>query len=116
MMRQDGKAECPNLIRRVAVFRNAVRAGDDGVNGFISQDGRRHIVGNETAGNARRHEFIRRQPRALQERPRLIGVDASDLAARVERRNDAERRPDARRRERSGVAMREERQIFAPGK
>ena len=60
-------------------------------------------------GNSVLLQFPHRQPRALQERPGLIGKHI-DLLARLHRRaNHAQRRPIPGRRQRSGVAVRQHR-------
>ena len=68
----------------------------------------RHAVGDDRRVDAVAHELPRGQARALQERPRLVGEHGDALALLDRGADHAERRAVARRRERAGVAVRED--------
>ena len=53
------------------------------------------------------HQLPGRQPRALQKRPRLVGVNMNPLALLDRRANHAQRRPVPAGRQRAGVAVRQ---------
>ena len=106
---REGEAVRPDLVRDVAVRRDAVRAHDDRRHAAGGDRGSRGHVGQERDVEAVLHELPRREARALQEGPRLVREDRERPFGR-ERPDDAERGSDARRREGARVAVRQERE------
>ncbi len=70
---RDGKG--PDLVRGVAVARDAIGAHDDEVHLFAGKHRGRRAVHEHLDLDPRAREFPRGEPRALQERARLVRVD-----------------------------------------
>ena len=69
-----------DLVRGVAVGGDAIGADDDEIDLARAHQRSGHAFGNDRRVDAVTHELPRRQPRALQERPRLVGEDRDLLA------------------------------------
>ena len=107
MAGEHGHAVRADLVRRVSVGGDAVGSHDHGVHLSFSHEACGHVVADERAGNARARQLPRREARALPHRARLVGVHALDLALLGRGVYHAERRAVERRRQASGVAVRE---------
>ena len=73
--RSDGEPVGADLVRGVAVGRDPVGADDDAVDPPAAHQMRGRRVGDHRVRDAERLELPRRQPRALQQRPRLVDPD-----------------------------------------
>ena len=73
---------------------------------------RRRAVDDHLVRDAFPRQLPRRQPRALQQRPRLVDEHADPLALPVRRLHHAQRASDAARRQRAGVAVRQHRRAI----
>ena len=96
-----------DLVRRVAVRGDPVGAGDDAVDLAGRHQRRGGRVGDHGVRDRRRLELPRGQPRALQERPRLVDPDVREQprSQAVEQRADGA--AVAAGREPAGVAVRQ---------
>ena len=101
-----------DLVGEVAVGRDAIRADDDEVDVAALHERPGHALGDDGRRDVIAHEFPGRQPRALQERPRLVGEHLPHLALLRGGANDAERRAVPGGRERAGVAVRQNARVF----
>ena len=84
-------------------------ADEDATNTAASQEMRRHVVGDQRVGDARTSQLPRRQPRALQDRPRLIYIDVEALACLMRGEDWRQRRTHPGGRQRARVAVRQQR-------
>ena len=96
-----------DLVGDVAVGGHAVAADDDRVDLAAAHEPRGGAVDEQLVGDAGAPQLPDRQPRALQQRPRLAR-EHRQLAARGELGDDRQRRAGAAARERAGVAVRED--------
>ena len=103
-VRQHGHRIGADLVRRVAVGRDPVRADDDRSTGPAPSAARRY-VGHQPERDAVSQQLPGGQPRPLQERPRLVHQDLPDLPASPRRADHPQRRAVARRGQRAGVAV-----------
>ena len=71
-MGENGHAVRPDLIRRVTVGRDAVRAHNHGLDLALLHEMSRHVIGDEGHWDAVFGEFPGCQARPLKERPGLI--------------------------------------------
>ena len=102
--------EGADLVGGVAVGGDPVGA-DDGEVDEPAQDRRgRRAVGLDDVRDAVGGQLEGGEPRALEQRPGLVGVDELDAVAGVQLTDDAEARPPRRGREGAGVAVREDAQ------
>ena len=106
-LRQHRDRVGADLVRDVAVRGDAVGA-DDHQSIWPRRMRRRHVVGDDGGLDAVAHQLPGGQPRALQERPRLVGEHRDPLALLDRRADHAERGAVAGGRERAGVAVRED--------
>ena len=97
-----------DLVRHVAVGGDAVGADDDQVDLAEPHHRAGHVVGDDRRVDAVLDQLPRGQPRALQKRPRLVGEHGDLLALLGGRANHAERGAVAGRRQRAGVAVRQD--------
>ena len=104
--RAEREAERADLVRGVAVRRDAVGAGDDDVGGAAREQRRSGGVDDEAVRRTEPLQLPRRQPRALEQRPRLEHERLLEPARLVQRLDDGQRRPALDRREAAGVADR----------
>ena len=107
-LRQDRHGVGADLVGGVAVGGDAVGADDHQIDQPLPHQRARHVVGDDRRFDAVPHQLPRREPGALQKRPRLVGQHRHVLARLDRGANDAERRPVAGGRERPGVAVRED--------
>ena len=105
LARQHGDAVGADLVGGVAVGGDAIGADDDEVDLALAHQRRAHVVGDDGRVDAVAHQLPRGEPRALQERPRLVGEHRDRLAGLDRAADDAERRAVAGRRQRAGVAV-----------
>ena len=96
-----------NLVRRVAVRRDPIGADDDEIDAALPHQCTNHSVGDDGRRDPVAHELPRRESRALQKRPGLVGEYGDLLAGGDGAANDAERRPVPSRRKRARVAVRQ---------
>ncbi len=89
---QHGHAVGADLVRRVAVGRNAIGADDDEIDLPLPHQRPGHVVGDHGRLNAVADQFPGREPRALQKRARLVGKDR-DAACRPRPRRESRRAP-----------------------
>ena len=105
-MRGQRQRVRPDLVRGVAVCRDAVSAGDHQIDEPSSDQRRRRAVGYDLVCDAVLSQFPRRQPRALQPRTSLADVYVN-AQARFGRLVDWRKRgAPILRRQPAGVAMR----------
>src|SRR5688572_13049233 len=102
-LREHGERVSADLVRDIAVRRDAVGADHDDVDLALAHKVAGHAVGNKRAWNTFLHELPGGKPRALQIRTRLVRDDRDLLVLR--RANHAERCSESRGSERTGVAM-----------
>ena len=102
---QDGDVVGADLVGKVAVGGDAVRAYDDGLDAAGTHQAGGHVVADDGGGDAVGHQFPRGKARALQKRPRLVGVDVNALALFDRGADDAERGAVAASGQRAGVAV-----------
>ena len=107
LAREHGDGVRADLVCRVAVGRDAVGADNDEIDPPLLHQRAAHVVGDDRRLDAVTQELPRRQPGALQERPRLVGEHDDALAFLDRAADHAQRGTVAGRRERAGVAMRE---------
>ncbi len=106
---RDRQAVRADLVGDVAVRRDAVGADDHEVDPTRAHQRRGRAVGDERRVDAQPVALPHREPRTLQQRPRLVDPHRR-LAARLERgAHDTERGAVADARERTGVAVRQHR-------
>ena len=94
-----------DLVRDVAVGGDAVGADDDQIDLAALHQVPGHVVGDQRDRDRFLHHLPGGEPRALQERPRLVGDHGDALACIAGRAHDAQRRAVTGRRERAGVAV-----------
>ncbi len=94
-----------DLVGEIAVGGNAVRAYHYGLNLAGAHEAGCHVVADHRRGNAIGHQLPSGQPRALQKRTRLVGVDVNLLAHLDSRANHAQRRAIAACGQSSGIAV-----------
>lgn len=102
----DGVTEGPDLVRDVAVSRDAVRAGDDGGDLAAAGEERKSVVGNEVVRDAFPAEFPGGQAGALASGPRLVDEDVEPFALPCRRVDRGERGAPVHERQPAGVAVR----------
>lgn len=103
--RQHREAVRADLVRDVTVARDAIRPDDDRVDLSLREEVTCHAVGQQLDRYVVARQLPRRQPRALQVRPRLVGEHQTELAQRRGCTDDTERGADAAGRERARVAV-----------
>ena len=96
-----------DLVGGVAVGGDAIGADDDRLDLSALHHVRGHVVGDERDVDAALVQLPRGQPRALQERARLVGEDVDAALLLVRGADDAERGAVAAGGQRAGVAVRE---------
>ena len=96
-----------DLVRRVAVGRDAVGADDDRLHLAGPHERRGHRVADEGRVELALLELPRREPGPLQQWPGLVGVHLGGQALLVQREQDRQRRAVAARGEHAGVAVRQ---------
>ena len=89
---RDGEPVGADLVRGVAVGRDPVGAGEDGVDLTGRHQRRRRRVGDHGVRDAGRLELPGRESRALQQRPRLVDPDVLEQARAPTRRAARRRR------------------------
>jgi len=94
VVRRHRDAIRANLVRKVAVPSDAVRSHQHALHAPVAHQRGRHAVGYQRVGNAQRLELPCRQPRALQQRSRLVYVDVDVLPTLVRAPNHTKRRAD----------------------
>ncbi len=95
LAREHRDAVGPDLVRDVAVPRDAVGADEDEVDAAAAQDARRHAVRDHRDVDPGPRELPSGQARALEQRPGLVG-EHGDLLPELRRAVDRrERRPAA---------------------
>ena len=97
----------PDLVRGVAVGGDPVCARDDAVDLAAAHQVRGGRVGDHRVRDAELLELPGRQPRALQQRPRLVDPDVREQAVLPRRAQRADRRAVAAGREAARVAVRQ---------
>ena len=102
--RRDRDAVGADLVGRVAVARDAVGADDDRAHRFALHRDRGRAVDDQRAGHAGFAQLEHREPRALQQRARLVDEDVQRLAGAVRGDEDSPA-PCRRRRSRSGPVL-----------
>ena len=98
-----------NLVGNVAIGGNAVGANDDGIDQSLTHEAAGHVIGNDADIDAVFPQFPRREPRALEKRPCLVGQDTQTLSVFNSGANNAQRRSITCGGERAGVAVCEDR-------
>ena len=86
---QHGDRIGADLVGHVAIGGNAVRAHDHGVDLALLHDGAGHAVADHRGGDAIFVQLPGGQPRALQERTGLIGIDIQLFSLLHRRADDA---------------------------
>ncbi len=94
-----------DLVRDVAVRGDAIGADHDEIHVAAAHQRTGHAVGDDGRRHAVAHQLPRGEPRALQERPRLVGKHLGHLALLGGRANHAERGAVSSGRERARVAV-----------
>ena len=107
-VRQHGERIGADLVGDVAVRRRPIGADDHAAHPLALHQMTRHVVGDERHGDAVLLQLPRGEPRALEEGSRLAGDDLDTLAGVDRRPHDGQRRPEARGRQRPGVAVGED--------
>src|SRR6266702_4287531 len=102
---EDGDLVGADLVGGVAVGRDAVGAGDDGSNLSGLEEVTDHVVGDERKRNATFVELPGREARALKIGSSFRNKDVQLSALLEGDADNAERRADAARGERAGVAL-----------
>ena len=105
--REHGERVRADLVRGVAVRRDAVGAGDDQVDLAARHHRRRGGVGDHRVRDAGCLELPGGEARALEQRPRLVDEHVLEQAALPGGAERADRGAVAARREAAGVAVRE---------
>ena len=96
-----------DLVRGIAVGGDAIGARHHEIDVPPRHHRGRDDVGDQPVRNAVAHALPGGQPRPLHDRARLVHPEQRDLALRVGGAHDAERGAIAGRRQRAGIAMRE---------
>ena len=104
----DGQVVGADLVRGVAVIRDAIGADDDGVNLPLGHERRRGGVADEGAGHLLEGDLVRGEPRALVVGPGLVAVDVLQAVGLPQSADDSERGAESRGCEGSGVAVGED--------
>jgi len=104
-VRQHGDGVGADLVRRVTVGGDAVGADHDAVDQALRHERTGAGVGDQAERDPLALELPRGEPRALQERARLVYPDHADLAGRPGGLDDADRRAIPRRGEGARVAV-----------
>ena len=102
---EHGERVCADLVRGVAVRGDAVGAGDDQVDLAARHQRRRGAVGDHGVRDAGRLELPGGEPRALEQRPRLVDEHVLEQAALPGGAERADGRAVAAGREPAGVAV-----------
>jgi hypothetical protein len=105
LLGQDGHVVGADLVGEVAVGGDAVRAHDNGLDLAGAHQAGGHVVADDGGGNAVGHQLPRREPRALQKGPRLVGVDVDLFALLHGSADHAQRRAVAAGGQCAGVAV-----------
>ena len=105
LTRQDRHTVGADFVGGVAIGCNAVRAHDHSLNTPRLHQAGGHVVADYRGGNLVGHQLPRRQPRALQKRPRLIGINVNVFALLDRRADDAQRGSVTASRQSAGVAV-----------
>ncbi len=108
LLGEDGHAVGADLVGHVAVGGDAIGADDHQVDARQAHHRRGHVVGDDRGVDPVLDQLPGREPRALQERPRLVGEHRHLLAAFGGGADDAERGAVAGRGQRPGVAVGED--------
>ena len=108
LLGEHGDGVGADLVGGVAVGGDAVGADDDEVDAALPHQHGRHVVGDDGRVDAVAHQFPGREPRALQDGPRLVGEDRYRAALLDGAANHAERGAVAGRGQRARVAVRED--------
>ena len=107
MAGQHGDARRADLVGRVAVRCDTVAADQHGLHPALAHHERSHVVADQRHVDPGPHQLVGRQPGSLQQRTRLIGIDPKAVAPLLPQIEGSQRGPVLRRRQMSGVAMRQ---------
>ena len=108
MFGEDRHARSSDLVGHVAVGRDAVTAHEAGVDPAVLHDDAGHVVADERDVDAGLLQFKRGQARALEKRPRLVGINVERHSPLIAEEDRPEARAVFAERKRTRVAVREQ--------